>query len=145
VNCTFYDALGREDRAYLLARAVQFFRPGVPQVYYVGLLAGENDLALLEATGVGRDINRHRYSRAEVDVSLRKPVVARLLELIRLRNRHPAFGGQFTLLESASQILAMRWDLGEVWAELRVDFGDLHRSALAASDVTGGASSLRLA
>jgi sucrose phosphorylase len=35
--------------AYLLARAIQFFLPGVPQVYYVGLLAGENDMALLQA------------------------------------------------------------------------------------------------
>ena len=49
VNCTFYDALGCNDRAYLLARAIQFFLPGVPQVYYVGLLAGENDMALLSA------------------------------------------------------------------------------------------------
>ena len=47
VNCTFYDALGRNDHDYLLARAIQFFTPGVPQVYYVGLLAGENDMALL--------------------------------------------------------------------------------------------------
>ena len=47
VNCTFYDALGRNDRLYLLARAIQFFAPGVPQVYYVGLMAGENDMALL--------------------------------------------------------------------------------------------------
>jgi transcriptional regulator with XRE-family HTH domain len=31
VNCTFYDALGRDDRAYLIARAIQFFLPGVPQ------------------------------------------------------------------------------------------------------------------
>jgi hypothetical protein len=48
VNCTFYDALGRDDGAYLIARAIQFFLPGVPQVYYVGLLAGENDMALLQ-------------------------------------------------------------------------------------------------
>jgi sucrose phosphorylase len=50
VNCTFFDALGRDDGAYLLARAIQFFLPGVPQVYYVGLLAGENDMELLART-----------------------------------------------------------------------------------------------
>ena len=38
VNCTYYDALGRRDDEYLMARAVQFFAPGIPQVYYVGLL-----------------------------------------------------------------------------------------------------------
>ena len=62
VNCTFYDALGRNDYDYLLARAIQLFAPGIPQVYYVGLLAGENDMALLAKSGVGRDINRHFYS-----------------------------------------------------------------------------------
>nr|UVY99701.1 sucrose phosphorylase [Agrobacterium fabrum] len=38
VNCTYYDALGRNDDDYLIARAIQFFAPGIPQVYYVGLL-----------------------------------------------------------------------------------------------------------
>ena len=66
VNCTFYDALGRRDDDYRIARAIQFFAPGVPQVYYVGLLAGTNDLDLLRRTGVGRDINRHHYTRAEL-------------------------------------------------------------------------------
>ena len=36
---------------------MQFFLPGVPQVYYVGALAGENDMELLKRTNVGRDIN----------------------------------------------------------------------------------------
>jgi sucrose phosphorylase len=39
--------------AYLAARAVQFFLPGVPQVYYVGALAGENDMELLRRTRRG--------------------------------------------------------------------------------------------
>ena len=63
VNCTFYDALGRDDRRYLAARLVQLLLPGTPQVYYVGLLAGTNDVSLLEATGVGRDINIGRHAR----------------------------------------------------------------------------------
>jgi hypothetical protein len=56
------------------ARAIQFFLPGVPQVYYVGLLAGENDMAALLpplqpreiSCGVGRDINRHHYDAAAI-------------------------------------------------------------------------------
>ena len=62
MNCTFYDALGRDDDRYLLARALQFWAPGIPQVYYVGLLAGHNDMDLLARTGAGRDINRHFYT-----------------------------------------------------------------------------------
>ncbi len=122
VNCTFFDALGGDERAYLIARAVQFFLPGVPQVYYVGLLAGGNDMALLARTGVGRDINRHRYTREEIDAALQRRVVRGLLALIRLRNRHPAFGGRFTLLDSPPQVLSMRWEHDAHAAELDVDF-----------------------
>jgi len=73
VNCTFYDALGGRGNEYLIARAVQFFVPGVPQVYYVGLLAGTNDMELLARTQVGRDINRHYYTSAEVKNDLAEP------------------------------------------------------------------------
>ena len=121
VNCTFYDALGRDDAAYLIARAVQFFLPGIPQVYYVGLLAGENDMALLKRSGVGRDINRQHFSRAEVHAHLGKPVVADLLRLIRLRNGHPAFAGHFQLLDSADHVLALRWQNGDDSVTLRAD------------------------
>ncbi|MDC8787082.1 sucrose phosphorylase [Roseateles koreensis] len=125
VNCTFYDALGRDDCRYLLARALQFFLPGVPQVYYVGLLAGHNDMELLSRTGVGRDINRHRYDAAEVELALRRPVVQSLVQLIRLRNAHPAFTGTFELLPSSAQALHMRWRTGIHEARLSVDFETL--------------------
>ena len=47
-NCTYYSAIGKafprhQDRVYLMARAIQFFTPGIPMVYYVGLFAGSND------------------------------------------------------------------------------------------------------
>ena len=94
LNCTYYAALGCDDRAYLLARAIQFFAPGVPQVYYVGLLAGANDIERMERTKQGRDINRHAYTLGEIERETQRPVVRRLFELMRLRNRHPAFGGE---------------------------------------------------
>lgn len=122
VNCTFYDALGRDDLSYLLCRAIQFFLPGVPQVYYVGLLAGGNDMNLLEKSRVGRDINRHYYTPAEIDQALARPVVARLLELIRLRNSHAAFGGHFELVATPDQALDLRWRNGDEFASLYVDF-----------------------
>ena len=121
VNCTYFDACGRDAEAYLAARALQLFLPGVPQIYYVGLLAGTNDMELLERTHVGRDINRHYYTRAEVERALDTPLVRRLCELIRLRNSHPAFGGVFELLESAPHALRVRWSAGAQFAELEVD------------------------
>jgi sucrose phosphorylase len=135
VNCTFYDALGRDDAAYLIARAVQFFLPGIPQVYYVGLLAGENDMALLKRSGVGRDINRQHFSLAQVQASLLKPVVADLLRLIRLRNEHPAFNGQFAVLPSADGELLLDWSTDAASVQLWVDF-----SARRAAITTRGAA-----
>jgi sucrose phosphorylase len=144
VNCTFYDALKRDDLAYLLARAIQFFMPGVPQVYYVGLLAGVNDMALLNKTGVGRDINRQHFSADDIAAAVKKPVVQKLIELVQLRNTHAAFGGSFTLQNSSATRLHMRWQLGVHWAELQVDFSDLsHR--LVRSDGAGAASEFSLA
>lgn len=123
INCTFYDALGRKDNDYLLARAIQFFAPGVPQVYYVGLLAGENDMNLLAASGVGRDINRHSFNLEEIDQAIQRPVVQSLFNLIRFRNQHPAFNGSFSLPETPDSIIILRWDNGDDWAVLEVDIG----------------------
>ena len=139
VNCTFHDALGGDDRAYLAARAIQFFLPGVPQVYYVGLLAGGNDLDLLARSGVGRDINRHHYSREEIERELQRPVVQRLLSLIRLRNTHPAFGGLFTLMDSESGTLQLAWQEGQAEAVLTVGLQPL-QLRLQLRDAQGQAS-----
>jgi sucrose phosphorylase len=122
VNCTFYDALGADGDAYLLARALQFFTPGIPQVYYVGLLAGSNDMDLLARTGVGRDVNRHRYTPEEIDDQLQRPVVQALCRLIRFRNAHPAFSGEVTVNGDGSEIV-MTWrhagDSARLDADLR--------------------------
>ena len=91
VNTTYYSALGNNDKAYLLARAIQFFAPGIPQVYYVGMLAGANDIELLEKTKNGRDINRHYYSVEEVEENQKREVVQELKKLMILRNTDPAF------------------------------------------------------
>ena len=122
VNCTFFDALGQRGNEYLIARAIQFFVPGIPQVYYVGLLAGTNDMELLARTQVGRDINRHYYTSSELQGALADPVVRQLLDLIRLRNSHPAFAGQVQVETPSHQALAITWKSDGDWAKLDVDF-----------------------
>jgi len=122
VNCTYYDALGRDDASYLLARAVQFFTPGIPQVYYVGLLAGGNDMDLLARSGVGRDINRHHYTRSEIDRDLTRPVVVALVGLIRHRNTHPAFAGTCAVGGQDDRI-RLTWTDGAHTTSLDVSFG----------------------
>jgi sucrose phosphorylase len=125
INCTFYDALGRRDDEYLVARAIQCFVPGIPQIYYVGLLAGTNDMERLRRTGEGRDVNRHSYSAAERHHALQQPVVASLLALLRLRNTHPAFQGRFTVEDPPAHALALRWEAGEHVARFELDLAPL--------------------
>lgn len=126
INCTFYDALGRRDAEYLIARAIQCFVPGVPQVYYVGLLAGANDIELLHRTGVGRDINRHYYTAGELEQQLKRPVVQSLLALLRLRNAHAAFEGIFHAAAPATDRLVLVWNNGAEFARLEVDLTDMN-------------------
>ncbi|WP_296665392.1 sucrose phosphorylase [Demequina sp.] len=120
VNCTFYDAMGADDRAYLAARAIQFFTPGIPQVYYVGALAGRNDTDLLKRTGVGRDINRHHYSEAEIAEEVARPVVDALMRLCAFRSRFEVFDGDFAH-SLAGGVLTLQWTSGEDDAVLEVD------------------------
>lgn len=100
INSTYFSALGENEDAYLTARAIQFFAPGIPQVYYVGLMAGKNDVALAERTKNGRDINRHYYSRDEISTEHKRPILQKLYHLMIFRNRHPAFDGQIEINDS---------------------------------------------
>ena len=97
INSTYYSALGDDDVKYFLARLIQAFAPGIPQVYYVGLLAGKNDLKLLEETKEGRNINRHYYSNEEIAEEVQRPVVKALLNLFSFRNRSEAFDLEGTI------------------------------------------------
>ena len=128
INCTFYDALGRRDAEYLIARAIQCFVPGVPQIYYVGLLAGGNDLDLLRRTGVGRDVNRHYYTPEELRDELTRPVVRSLMALLRLRHRHAAFQGTFHMGSSAPDRITLEWANGSDTARLDVDLIEMDAS-----------------
>ncbi len=122
LNCTYYSALGDNDDAYLLARAVQFFAPGIPQVYYVGLLAGKNDIEFLEKTKVGRNINRHYYSKEEIEREIERPMLKKMYAIMRFRNSYPAFDGDVSIDDAGSANgLTIRWSNGEYAAQLHAD------------------------
>lgn len=133
VNCTYFDALGGNISAYLLARAVQFFLPGVPQVYYVGLLAGRNDMSLLAKSGVGRDINRHYFDTGEIAGAMDTPMVQDLIALIKFRNTHPAFNGSFSHVQADPEKLSLTWRNESEYATLVVDFETLQWDISASS------------
>ncbi|GET28379.1 sucrose phosphorylase [Prolixibacter sp. SD074] len=128
VNCTYFNAMGCDENSYLIARAIQFFSPGIPQVYYMGLFAGCNDMKLLEKTNVGRDINRHYYTANEVDESLQKPIVKNLRKLIEFRNTHPAFNGEFEIVEGGNDELKLRWSKGDDFTQLLVELNNMQMS-----------------
>ncbi|MBP2057365.1 sucrose phosphorylase [Lactobacillus colini] len=113
INTSFYSALGNDDKKYFMARLLQVFAPGIPQVYYMGLLAGKNDIELLEKTKEGRNINRHYYSRQEVAQEVKRPIVASLLKLLTFRNQEPAFdleGSIEVQTPSDEEIIIVRQD-----------------------------------
>jgi sucrose phosphorylase len=134
VNCSYYSALGNDDDSYLLARAIQFFAPGIPQVYYVGLLAGKNDLKLLEETKIGRNINRHYYSMDEIAGEVERPVVRKLIDLMEFRNSHPAFDGSFELKECGEHELYIVRACGEHKVTLLADLESKKMTILYSED-----------
>jgi sucrose phosphorylase len=125
LGCTYYAALGSNDPAYLLARVVQFFTPGIPQVYYVGLLAGENDIEALKRGEEPRSINRHTYTEAEITEAVRKPMLQDMYRIMQFRNTHPAFNGEVKIGQDRGDgMLSITWTKGLDFARLDADFKD---------------------
>ena len=126
INCTYYSTLGNDDQAYLLACVLQCFAPGIPQIYYVGLLSGENDIELLESTKEGRNINRHYYDLEEIEREVQRPVVQSLFDLLKFRNTSAAFDGEFAVDMEDANTIRISWtntDANTV-AELRANLKD---------------------
>lgn len=128
INCTYYSACGADDRQYYIARCVQFFAPGIPQMYYVGLLAGENDWDLYNQTQQNRDVNRSYYSLLDVKENMKRPIVQKLMRLMAFRNTYPAFNGDFEVLPCGVSELDLCWRNGSEYAMLHVDFSTLECS-----------------
>lgn len=121
IRGTIYSMLNESDDDYILARAIQFFTPGIPQVYYVGLLAGTNKYELAEETGDGREINRYNYSAEEINEELKREVVQRLLRLIKFRNEHQSFDGSFEVEKTSGSELVLKWTNNTHWSRLTID------------------------
>ncbi len=110
---------------------VQFFTPGIPQVYYVGLLAGENDIEALMRGEEPRSINRHTYTEEEVAEAVRKPMLQDMYTIMRFRNTHPAFNGDVKIGEDKGDgALTVTWSNGPDFTRLEADFKDKSFSIL---------------
>jgi sucrose phosphorylase len=126
VNATFFSALGEDERKLRLARAIQMFMPGVPQVWYLDLFAGKNDYAAADQGGAGghKEINRTTLAEGDVEQGLTRIVVRDQLELMRLRNKSPAFRGELEVHNAEAHRLHLTWKHHACTATLDADLRD---------------------
>lgn len=134
VNATYYSALGEEDKRMLLARAIQIFMPGKPQVWYLDLFAGKNDHEAVKRAGAGghKEINRTNLTTKEMEAGLQRDIVLKQLEMLRFRHTFPVFSNEseFSMKCSGSKIF-MEWKNKEERAVLKADLSDFNFDILA--------------
>jgi sucrose phosphorylase len=123
INATFFSALGEDERKLRLARAVQMFMPGIPQVWYLDLFAGKNDYEAADKGGPAghKEINRTTIANSDIDQGLSRIVVRDQLELMRLRNKSPAFQGKLEIHDTEEHRLHLTWRKGTCVATLNAD------------------------
>lgn len=127
VNATYYSALGEDDRKLVLARAIQMFMPGKPQVWYLDLFAGKNDFEAMRRAGKDghKEINRTNLSPEDVTECLQRQVVLDQLKLLRMRNSFRIFSHEANIsAESVGSRLTVWWHSEDSTARLTVDFAD---------------------
>ncbi len=124
MNATYFSALGEDERKLRLARAIQLFAPGIPQVWYLDLFAGTNDYEAADRGGTGghKEINRTTLEPRDIKHGLKQIVVRDQLELIKLRNSSSAFYGELEIHNTDEHVLQLTWTNGAWSASLDADF-----------------------
>lgn len=134
VNATYYSALGEEDKRMLLARAIQIFMPGKPQVWYLDLFAGKNDHEAVKRAGAGghKEINRTNLTTKEMEAGLQRDIVLKQLEMLRFRNTFKVFSNEseFSMKCSGSKLF-IEWKNKEERAALKAYLSDFNFDILA--------------
>lgn len=120
VNATFFSALGEEEHKLLLARAIQMFMPGIPQVWYLDLFAGKNNYEAADNGGDAghKEINRTTLSMEDIEQGLQTEVVSKQLEIIRLRNTSIAFLGTIEINDTFEDTIDIKWTNNKIVAHL---------------------------
>jgi sucrose phosphorylase len=123
VNATFFSALGEDEQKLLLARAIQIFMPGIPQVWYLDIFAGKNNYEAADHGGSAghKEINRTTLRMQDIEDGLKTDIVKKQLEIIRLRNTSNAFLGQVEIDDSSDDSIAIKWINNTTIAYLEAD------------------------
>ncbi|MEM8866758.1 MAG: sugar phosphorylase [Verrucomicrobiota bacterium] len=122
LNITYYSALADKKKPergvarFLCSQALMLSLRGIPGIYFHSLVGTENDLEGVEATGINRRINRHKYELDELNAHLAEDcadtVFQSYVRMLRRRADHPAFH------PDAEQVV---YDLGpELFAHKRI-------------------------
>ena len=125
VNATYFSALGESEQKLLMARAIQLFMPGKPQIWYLDLFAGKNDHEAVKRAGDSghKEINRTNLTTNQVTAVLKQEVVKKQLEMIRFRNTYKAFEeGAKISVDEEDGVLRITWKKDSFGAQLTVDF-----------------------
>ncbi|MCH3882024.1 MULTISPECIES: alpha-amylase family protein [Tenacibaculum] len=111
VNATFFSALGENENKLLLARAIQLFMPGIPQIWYLDLFAGKNNYIAADKGGSGghKEINRTTLTDKDIEEGIKKDIVKNQLKIIRLRNTLSAFSGEIKIKNTSEETLSILW------------------------------------
>lgn len=123
VNATYYSALGESDKKMVLARAIQLFMPGIPQIWYLDIFAGANDHEAVARAGKDghKEINRSTLSLKDIEAGLKKEVVLNQLQIIRLRNTSKAFEGTVSFAETTEEQIDISWTNAGEYAQLKAN------------------------
>ncbi len=130
VNATYFSALGEDEHKLRLARAIQLFMPGIPQVWYLDLFAGKNDYAAADNGDAAghKEINRTTLTLDAIEQGMRRDVVLDQLEMMHLRNTSNAFNGTLEVGDSPQNELNMTWVNGTESATLQANLETHHFS-----------------
>ena len=128
VNATFFSALGEDEQKLLLARAIQLFMPGKPQVWYLDIFAGSNDYAAADRGGNAghKEINRTNVTLRDVEDGLKSRIVKDQLKLIQLRNQTKTFLGAVSFRDSAVDEIDITWEYENELVQLTADLKTYH-------------------
>lgn len=123
INATFFSALGEDEQKLLLARAIQMFMPGIPQIWYLDLFAGKNDYEAADKGGIAghKEINRTSLTNKGIEEGLKRLIVKAQLKLLKLRNTLSAFEGELIISKSEKHILHLTWEYNELFVTLTAD------------------------
>ena len=105
LNITYLDAVAdrrtvtpaEHSRRFLATQAVMLSMRGMPAVYFHSLVGSPSDTEAVTQTGIKRRINRHKYTRDELEASLsgvdclQRRVFDGYARLISVRQSQPAF------------------------------------------------------